>query len=63
MRYKEFVAINRSWFDTRHLKAINAVVKLHKPYSNDMACEECSVGDYSEPYPCPTIRAIKEAIK
>ena len=43
--------------------ALRAVVKLHKPYTNDMACEECSVGDYSEPYPCPTIRAIEEAIK
>lgn len=46
------------------LKALLAVVKLHKPYKNykgdECFCERC--GEAVE-YPCPTIQAIEAELK
>ena len=45
--------------------ALRAVVELHKPYTwqkyvSCSACEVNSSGEYSTPYPCPTIQAIEK---
>ncbi len=40
------------------MKALRAVVELHKPHTNPPNCRECD-----EPYPCPTIQAIQEQLK
>jgi hypothetical protein len=48
------------------MKAIRAVVEMHKPKSTgigftDLLCEECSGLDAND-YPCATIRAIEKVL-
>ena len=49
------------------LKALRAVVELHKPIQDKkLWCEGCRVEDddwYSTEYPCPTIQQIIENLK
>ena len=48
---------------TAYLKALRAVVELHKPTKNRSIegwCDVCT--DYYQ-YPCPTIQAIEEELK
>ena len=52
------------------LKALRAVVELHKPllvkdYENDtdwLECQECSGNGFNAHYPCPTIQAIEKEL-
>lgn len=46
---------------TAYLKALRAVVELHKPptvFINPNRCNECL-----DKYPCPTIQAIEKELK
>ena len=48
---------------TAYLKALRAVIELHKPTKNRSIegwCDVCT--DYYQ-YPCPTIQAIEGALK
>lgn len=42
------------------LKALRAVVELHKPIEGSIYCELCISSDFS--YPCPTIQAIEKEL-
>lgn len=49
------------------LKALRAVVELHKPDESDFPddyenCVECSGNGYLAMYPCPTIQAIEKEL-
>ncbi len=51
------------------VKALRAVVELHKPVKDDWieytTCKACRVEDddyYSPEYPCPTIRTIEKEL-
>jgi hypothetical protein len=47
-------------------QALRAVVELHKEKLDDVGrpvCSECFIGTSWRIYPCPTIRAIEEAVK
>ena len=47
------------------LKALRAVVELHKPHNEDSKyCAGCEVDDpwYWNEYPCPTIQAIEKEL-
>ena len=46
--------------------ALRAVVELHKEKLDDVGrpvCSECFIGTSWRIYPCPTIRAIEEAVQ
>ena len=50
------------------VKALRAVVELHKPDESDFPdewenCVECSIGGLSAFYPCPTIKAIEKELQ
>jgi len=44
------------------LKALRAVVELHKPNKNNL-CEICRWYMNKHKYPCPTIQAIEKELK
>ena len=66
-----------NWVEATDLiKALDAVVKLHKPVmaftggydgeENELwaeQCQECSGSWASQMYPCPTIQAIEKELK
>ena len=54
------------------LKALQAVVELHKPYTYTnykkqelLFCSVCEIGNVPDscPYPCPTIEAIEKVLR
>ena len=53
------------------LKALLAVVELHKPsledFFGEIGCMGCGINseyaDWQEEYPCPTIRAIEKELE
>lgn len=51
---------------TPNVKALRAVVELHKPYESadmGMCCQFCTDGKAKEYwYPCPTIQAIEKKL-
>ena len=52
---------------TAYLKALRAVVELHKPLNSlwykQTICESCQEGnDYPITYPCPTIQTIEKEL-
>ena len=48
---------------TAYLKALRAVVELHKPISTG-SCQICVTSEgYSILFPCPTIQAIEKELK
>jgi hypothetical protein len=66
-----------NWVEATDLiKALDAVVKLHKPVmaftggydgeENELwaeQCQECSGNGFSQMYPCTTIQAIEKELK
>jgi hypothetical protein len=71
MTHDELVAQIRAYdefgADFELVKALRAVVKLHKPETHDpetvgLYCDHCSYA-ITEPYPCPTIQAIEKELK
>ena len=49
----------------KQMKAIDAVVELHKPITtpnNFSYCPECQYGHARGVYPCPTIQAIEKEL-
>jgi len=46
------------------IKAIRAVVELHKPLklNNVTHCPECQYGSAAGTYPCPTIQVIEKEL-
>jgi hypothetical protein len=66
-----------NWVESTDLiKALDAVVKLHKPVmaftggydgeENELwaeQCQECSGNGFSQMYPCTTIQAIEKELK
>ena len=70
MNHDELLAIcdNYSFKDSAEpVKALRAVVELHKPekFGQAFLCEACSRTyiSYSQLYPCPTIQAIEKELK
>ena len=70
MTHEELLAIcdNYSFKDSAEpVKALRAVVELHKPVDNSFICRACYHKTdqiiFVETYPCPTIQAIQEQIK
>jgi hypothetical protein len=60
--YDEFGA------DYELVKALRAVVELHKPYEHEVVsyvfCKGCAIDpDLAPPYPCETIQAIEKELK
>ncbi len=43
--------------------ALRAVVKLHKPRTDEAACIHCSTTAFWVAYPCPTIQAIEKELQ
>ena len=69
MNHDELLAIcdNYSFKDSAEpVKALRAVVELHKPekFGQAFLCEACSRTyiSYSQLYPCPTIQAIEKEL-
>ena len=65
MTYEELLSIcdNYSFKDSAEpVKALRAVVELHKPELDGLICKECSASE-TEWYPCPTIKAIEKELK
>ena len=55
---------------TAYLKALRAVVELHKPFQFESnpdeykaVCQHCQMGIVGDEYPCETIRAIEKELK
>ena len=49
--------------DTPSIRALRAVVELHKPSRLDDGCSHCKLTDIKpRPYPCPTIEAIEKEL-
>ena len=48
----------------KQMKAIDAVVELHKPLTsnNFTYCPECQYGSQAGGYPCETIQAIEKKL-
>ena len=49
------------------IKALSAVVELHKPYEHEVVsyvfCKGCTIDpDLAPPYPCETIQAIEKEL-
>ena len=44
------------------VKALRAVVELHKPRTDEAACIHCSKTGFWIAYPCPTIQAIEKEL-
>ena len=68
----ELQSVDEDFVGTKMLKAIRAVVELHKPMEAShipkpwFACKHCSGYDAENiyvGYPCSTIQAIEEALK
>jgi len=65
----ELQSINEDFEGTKMLKALYAVVGLHKPINNpnfpdsNMWCWQCAEGRGYAKYPCPTIQAIEKELK
>lgn len=59
----ELQSIDEDFEGTKMLKALYAIVKLHKPHEDmQHLCKECW-SEYSfAAYPCPTIQAIENNI-
>jgi len=68
MTHDELLAIcdNYSFKDSAEpVKALRAVVELHKPITtpnNFSYCPECQYGHARGVYPCPTIQAIEKEL-
>lgn len=68
MTHDELLAIcdNYSFKDSAEpVKALRAVVELHKPLDFDngqIMCVGCSLKRFPHPYPCPTIQAIEKEL-
>jgi hypothetical protein len=43
--------------------ALRAVVELHKPRTDELACIRCSNSHFWIAYPCPTIQTIESALQ
>jgi hypothetical protein len=71
MNHDELLAIcdNYSFKDSAEpVKALRAVVELHKPDESDFpdeweSCVECSCNGYVAMYPCQTIKAIEKELE
>lgn len=50
---------------SNHLKALRAVVELHKPSDDPdfLFCWQCTTGYTTIDYPCPTIRTIEKELQ
>lgn len=70
MTHDELLAIcdNYSFKDSAEpVKALRAVVELHKPVTDyydcyNLMCKACSVEELVTDYPCPTIQAIEKEL-
>ena len=66
----ELQSIDDNFEGTKMLKALRAVVELHKPFMYDgrfgqfERCSGCASEEewLGEPYPCPTIQAIEKEL-
>jgi hypothetical protein len=60
-KYCESITSGQVWTTDKFIKALRAVVELHKPrdYKVGNWCVGCNA-DYE--YPCPTIQAIEEEL-
>lgn len=54
----ELQSIDENFEGTKMLKALRAVVEMHKPFEDDV--DEC--GHCGDDYPCPTIQAIEKSL-
>jgi hypothetical protein len=73
-KYCEDITSGQVWTTDAFVKALRAVVELHKPiettppwgFDKYTACNVCEVGtndgDYKLDYPCPTIQAIEKEL-
>jgi len=66
MTHDELLAIcdNYSFKDSAEpVKALRAVVELHKPQPDHCPCCPPVLCECAEVYPCPTIQAIEKELK
>ena len=56
-KYHSDIESGLRWEPDCFIKALRAVVELHKPELDGLICKECTASE-SEWYPCDTIRAI-----
>ena len=63
-KYRDDVISGQIWTTEIFIKALSAVVELHKPNhcSHGVGCLECGGMECASGYPCPTIQAIEKAI-
>ena len=63
-KYNDGIEAGLIWTTDVFIKALRAVVELHKPVhcSHGVGCLECGGMECASGYPCPTIQAIEKAI-
>jgi hypothetical protein len=70
-KYYSDIESGLRWEPDCYIKALRAVVELHKPsqkdYTGEIGCVGCDVnseyGTWQEEYPCPTIQAIEKELQ
>ena len=67
-KYYSDIESGLRWEPDCYIKALRAVVELHKPFTpmsiDRVLCMHCSLGSqYEVEYPCPTIQAIERELR